>query len=134
MTQTETSVASVLGTNDRKRSYGTPAASIPSLKRSKVMNSGPSNVLSLSEEEEKIPVTGTNTSSSLPLSAKNEVKPTPPTVAVVRNDLSGGRGSRGHTPPIVIDEAEMERKVYLQYTRKMLTLNLSCVFPLVAER
>lgn len=106
LTQTETFGVSVAGTNDRKRSHATLTASIPSLKRSKVIDSGPSY---LSEAEEK--VSGVYTSRSLPISANSELKPTAPITAIVSNGLGDGRGSRGHTPSIVMDEVEMDRKV-----------------------
>lgn len=91
-------------------------ASVSSHKRSKVTSGTPSNVVSLSEpeeEDEEESSTYTARQSMRPLKLTGKPSPTVPVsvAGIVSNGLGGGRGSRGHTPPIVIDEAEMNRKV-----------------------
>lgn len=100
-----------LGINERKRSHATPSSNIPSLKRSKVASGGPSNVLSLYKAAEEEGEEAWSEATPPPIPSLNEERHRTATAAVSNAPRMGGHASRGHTPPIVIDEAEMERKV-----------------------
>ena len=107
-------------TNERKRSNAIPA-SVPSLKRSKVTNA----ICQLTPEVEAVRLS-TPPPSVLPSTARREVRPpAAPAGVVINGDLNIGRGSRGQTPPIVIDEAEMDRKVriFLREGRELLVVS-----------
>lgn len=116
--------SSVAATVDRKRSHVIPTTTVPAVKRSRVNEGrGPSNILSLHEmecEEEGFEV----------LKPVHSTVEKPAVPEVVANGLSNGRGSRGMTPPILIDEAEIDRK----RDKSLGALKAVFTSPLEAER
>lgn len=94
-------------TVDRKRSNTTCSNAVPAVKRSKVNRSGPSNVLSLSESEEEESDSEPNEQSR---TSQTSQSGTPSSIA---NGHYKECNSRGNTPPILLDEAEIDRKVSL---------------------
>lgn len=104
----------IAATVDRKRSHITNTTVFPAVKRSKANDlCGPTNILSLSEmdceEEELTEEERGRASKSVHYGVRTEEMPVAPTV--VANGICGGRGFRGMTPPILIND-DIDKKVF----------------------